>query len=464
MTDSSALEDNPFADPAQVEPTSIKPPQIEPSLLGPVEQPEEEIVAKAKPTARKTPVTPPQTDPAEKLVIASADAPRVAHKFDPLALDPEEFQLGGMTEAADDAADVDTEQPADKEPQAEDRPMNAVVPVRLDQESGHGSANRVASIQLKHKFPAVAVKDMPLLDFLALVGQLAGVPVSVGPEQLQMAGKTPGRTVSVDKSDTTLAEVLKSVLEPLHLEATTEGPQIVVVRQDAARVRNVDYPVDDLLGDQLTAADIGQWIEQLIAPETWQSAGGEGTIAVADGSLKIEQPQAVQYQVLFFLERIRLAKGLPLRSKYPARLLSSKPYGVGVADRLSAPATFTFSRNTPLAEVFHYWQGEAGLPIFVDWPALASVGLWPDSRITCTSANEPWQAAIDKILAPLNLTWRAAPGGAIQITSRARAETEPVVDIYPAGIWRGDAAKAIVINDAVNGLTYVRAPAAMHRQ
>jgi hypothetical protein len=436
----------------------------EPSLLGPIEQPDEVASAVSEPTTVEEPVTPPQEKPTEKLVIASADEPRVARKFDPLAIDPEELNLADMTEAGEDNAGAVAQNVPDDEQQEEARPMNVVVPVRLDEESGRGIANRIASIQLKREFPAVAVKGMPLLDFFALAGQLGGVPVSVGPEQLQMAGITLGRPVSVELTGAKLAEVLAGVLEPLHLEATTEGPQIVIVRQDAAKVRSVDYPVDDLLGDKLTAVDIGKWIEQLIAPKTWQAAGGDGTITASGGSLKIEQPQAIQYQVLFFLERVRLAKDLPLRSKYPARLLSGKPYGVGVADRLDAPATFTFSHDTPLTEVFHYWQGEAGMPIYVDWPALASVGLWPDSRITCTIANEPWRTAFDKILGPLDIAWRAAPGGAIQVTSRARVETEPVIDIYPAGAWHGDAPDAVVIDDPVNGLTYVRAPAAAHRQ
>lgn len=436
--------------------------QAEPSLLGPVEAPVDEPIAEAQTINDKPPVTPPQNEPTEKLVIQPAEEPRLARKFDPLAMDPEELNLADMSEANSNA---DKPQAEASEPEVEpidDRPMNAVVPVRLDDESGHGSANRIASIQLRRELPAVVVKEMPLLNFLTFMGDLAGVPVSIEPEQLLMAGYTPGRPVSVDVSETKLSEVLDGVLKPLHLVAISEGPQVVIVRQDADKVRSVDYPVDDLLGGKLTTADVAQWIETLIAPESWQSAGGEGTITASSGSLKIEQTQAVQYQVLFFLERARLAKGLPLRSKYPARLLSGKPHGVGVADRLNAPATFTFSHNTPLAEVFHYWQGEAGLPIYVDWPALARVGLWPDSRITCTSANEPWRTAFDKILGPLDLAWRAAPGGAIQITSRARVETEPVVDIYPAGTWHGNATNAVVINDAVNGLTYVRAPAVAH--
>jgi hypothetical protein len=305
---------------------------------------------------------------------------------------------------------------------------------------------------------------MPLLDFLSLASQLSGVPISVAPDQLQMAGITPSRPVSLDMKGATLAAVLESTLRPFNLQVTTEGPQVVILRKDASKVRSVDYPVDDLLGDTVTAADIGKWIERLIAPESWQSAGGDGSINVSGSSIVIEQTQAIQYQVLFFLERVRLAKGLPLRSKYPARLLSGKPNGSGIADRLDAPATFTFSHNTPLAEVFRYWQGEAAVPIFIDWPALASVGLWPDSRITCNCANEPWRAALDKILSPLDLAWRSVPGGAIQITSRARVATERVVDIYPNGTWRGAMGDAVVIDDPAHGLTYVRATAAEHRQ
>jgi hypothetical protein len=269
--------------------------------------------------------------------------------------------------------------------------------------------------------------------------------------------------VSLNIAETSLADALKSVLEPLHLEVVTDGPQIVIVRQDANKVRSVNYPIDDLLGKDTTAQQFAEWIQELVAPESWQINGGDGKLTVSSDSMSIEQTQAVQYEVLFFLERIRLAKGLPLRSRYPERLLSAKPYGVGIADRLNAPTTFTFSHDTPLAEVFHYWQGEAGLPIFVDWPALATVKIWPDSLVTCRVANEPWHQALDTVLEPLGLGWRAAPSGAIQITSLAKLQTEPRLDIYPAGTWHGNANHATVIDDRVNKLTYVRAPASASR-
>ena len=439
--------------PAQAETSAPEP--AEPTLLGPVELPDDDLMAQdpAEPLAE------PRSE--AKLIIARADPPKPAPDFDPLAIDPSELDLATITEGTDVASQQDDQPVAadDETPEAE--PMSASVPVRLDSKSHPASATRIASVQIRNEVPSVSVSGMPLLDFFAFAGELAGVPISVAPEQLQMAGVTPGRPVAIDASDVSLADLLQTVLDPLHLEAVADGPHIVVVRQGNSRVRRVEYPIDDLLGSDVTAQGMGEWIQTLIAPESWQAAGGDATIVASSNSLSVEHTQGVQYQILFLLERVRLAKGLPLRSKYPARLLAPKPYHVGIADRLAAPATFTFSHNTPLAEVFRYWQGEAGLPVFVDWPALADVGRWPDSRVTCTITNEPWHVALDKILGPLNLAWRAAPGGGIQITSRAKAETEPVLEIFPAGAWRGDATNAVVVDDPVNELTYVRAPASV---
>jgi hypothetical protein len=451
-------------EPADDNPFAVAETQAEPPLTGAVELPTE-VEAPAV-----LPVTPPQDEPEQRLVIS--DEPRVARKFDPLALDPEQMDLSTVsaagantTDEASNETDRDTATtappvaPPEKEP-----PANLGKVVKINKDLGRNISRLSAEIQMKRVLPAVAAKDMPLIDFLTMISHLAGVPVSIAPDQLQMAGITAHRTrISIDANDKSIAEVLVQVLDPLHLEARTDGPQIIVVRQDASKVRSVDYPIEDLLGGQITAAQFALWIQALVAPESWQVAGGDGKITVTDRSLQIKQLQAVQYEVLFFVERIRLAKQLPLKSRYPKQLLAAKPFAAMIADRIAAPAVFTFSAETPLAQVFQYWQVEMGLPVFVDWPALADVQLWPNSQITCAVANEPWHAALDKVLQPLDLGWRTAPGGGIEITARAKVETEPRLDIYPSNQWHGNTANATVIHDKVNNLTYVRAPASAHK-
>jgi hypothetical protein len=416
------------------------------------------------PPQEKIPSAPPATSTEEKnepkLVIREADEPRVARKYDPLQLDPEQMDLTTVSAGAASPLEDANEPPA-AEPMAD-----AAAPV-VDQSAVKLSAIRAATggrsaeTQLMRVLPAVNVKDMPLLNFLALMSQLSGVPVSIAPEQLQMAGISAGRPVSANIATKSISEILADVLGPLHLEAQSDGEQIILVRQHGDQIRGIDYPVDDL---GISHTELAQWIEQLVAPETWKSVGGPGTITIEGDKLHIEQAQEVQYEVLIFLERIRLAKEKPLRSKYPERLLSARPYRSTITEQVAAPAIFTFSHETPLAEVFLYWQTEMGLPVFVDWPALATAKLWPESRITCRSANEPWHTALDKVLEPLGLGWRAVSGGGIQITSREVMESDPMLDIYPGNEWQLAPTGATVIHDRVNNLTYVRAPAAVHRQ
>jgi len=196
------------------------------------------------------------------------------------------------------------------------------------------------------------------------------------------------------------------------------------VRQDADRVREIDYPVDDL---KASPQQLAEWVQRLVAPESWQT----GKLEVTAGALRIEQSQRVHYQVLVFLERLRLVSGLLPRSKFPTQRLAPTPLPAAMAERLSAPAVFTFSRETPLADVLQHWQRELGVPLLVDWPALAEVDLWPESTIVCAVADKPWEAALDEVLGPLGLDWRTTFGGAIEISSADRLQHDLQLELYP---------------------------------
>jgi hypothetical protein len=458
LTEEPPVDETSVPEPASVAEIQVEPtPEADEPLTGPVVLPPQEKVT------AESPVTPAEEKPEPKLVINEADEPRIARKYDPLQLDPEQMNLNTVSAgaAADSTSAEETPDQQTVEPAVEvEAPVVDQSPVKLS-EKRPATGRRSAEAQLKRKLPAVVVEEMPLLNFLALVSQLSGVPVSIAPEQLQMAGISAGRPVSVESSEKSVGEILSEVLTPLHLEAQSDEEQIVITRQHGTQVRSIDYPVDDL---GVSHTELAQWIEQLVAPESWKSVGGPGTITVEGDKLRIEQAQAVHYEVLIFLERIRLAKEKPLRSKYPGRLLSARSHNAAVAEQLAAPAIFTFSHETSLAEVFQYWQGEMGMPVFVDWPALATAKLWPESGITCRIANEPWHTALDKVLEPLGLGWRAVAGGGIQITSREAIESRPMLDIYPSNEWQLSPEHATVIHDRVNNLTYVRAPAAVHRQ
>lgn len=410
-----------------------------------------------------------------KLVIEPNRAEHVTRKFDPLSLDPEQMDLSSLSspestlaEARDDDGSAPHESSGDigVESQSRGVPLLSLSADSLGQVIDHPAGKR-----LDRSFPSIVIEDMPLGDFLNTIASLAGVPVSVAPLELQMAGISPRKRISLNATAVSLESALEQALNPLRLETVPRGQQLIVVRQGANKKRSIEYPVDDLLSDQTKADDFAHWVQQLVVPDSWQGAGGEGTVSPSVGSLRVNQTQRVHYQILFFLERIRLAKHVPLRSRYPERLLTAQPFAHAVKDRLSAPTTFTFSHETALLEVFRHWQEEIGLPIFVDWPGLERESLWPETKVLCAVSNKPWHAALTSVLMKLELAWRPVCGGAIEITSGDLVEQEPQLDFY--SLKASDVAEevnrieqlapdAVVIYDHGNELLYVRAPASVH--
>jgi hypothetical protein len=240
------------------------------------------------------------------------------------------------------------------------------------------------------------------------------------------------------------------------------------------------------VGGNLTADELAGWVQQMVAPDSWAMAGGSGTLKVAGETIEIVQREDVTYEAFILLERYRLVRGLPTRTKYPAALLTPGDASDERADRLAAPTTFTFSQYTPLREIFRWWQEELEVAVLVDWPALAGERLWPQTRIATSAINQPWSEALDQVLEPLGLAWRPAGARAIQITTLAKVRTEPVVELYrlsdsssttaeelaqqvekltAAGAQGSASQEVAAVNyDAAHRVLLVRAPASVQRR
>ncbi|MEM8944763.1 MAG: hypothetical protein AAGD11_06220 [Planctomycetota bacterium] len=426
-------------------------------------------------TAQTPSTTSPESQPSPTLVVEPA--PRLARRFDPLEVDLESLSLTTVDQQdqiATEASEIPTPEQtvsAPIEPPAVESAPQPLRTTQLGPQDRVNAAERDAKRQLALIIPTVQASDMTFVDALRLISQLSGQPVTVAPEQLLMAGITPSRKVSLQVADMSMGDALAALLEPLRLEYVTDGPQVLVHRQQADKLRQIEYPIDDLVSTEQDEAVFADWIEQLVAPQSWQASGGEGKLEVSAGQLKVTQPQQVQYQVLIMLERLRLARNLPPKSRYPVKRLAGTPAQVVLADKLNQSATFTFSQFTALAEVFAYWQHKLEAPVLVDWPALAAQDKWPSTTITAAVIEEPWHAALSNVLQPIGLGWRAATGGAIEITTAAKIENELQLEIYPlTSSVDLDKLRALAVNeggvllyDSVGNVVLSRQPAATQR-
>ena len=242
--------------------------------------------------------------------------------------------------------------------------------VRMDPTVAAPTRMTAAEDRLAQRLAAIETERMPLHVFLEMISGLGNVPIQLGSEELRMAAISAAAPVSVRRQQTSLAEVLHEALRPLHLDYRALGPVVMIHWPGAEKVREIDYPIADLVTPETDAAQLAEWIHQLVAPTSWRAAGGEGDLQIAGNTLHIHQSQRVQYQVLCFLERLRLVRKLKPRSRYPIERLSVEPVLQQLAASLHGQARFTFSRYTPLSEIFSFWQQQLGLALLVDWSAV----------------------------------------------------------------------------------------------
>jgi hypothetical protein len=134
--------------------------------------------------------------------------------------------------------------------------------------------------------------------------------------------------------------------------------------------------------------------------------------------------------MLLFCERLRLARGLARKSRYPAELLSIDSSYTKLEPRLTEKTTFTFLPWTRLADVLQHWQASSGITILADWHRIADIELGPATPLACSAVDRRWSEVLDENLEPLGLAWWAVDGVTIQVTSREALDEIQRVEFY----------------------------------
>jgi hypothetical protein len=296
--------------------------------------------------------------------------------------------------------------------------------------------------RLNDRIHEIEFENMPLVDFLRFTSDFSTIPISLHPESLIWLALTPDAPVSGHLKDSTIAELLEGTLTPLGLAYDTVDSQLVIGRplHSLEEFREVPFEVADLLGeepDQL--AELTDWISTLIAPDSWQSAGGLGSIEANGSSLLIRNSDPVLFEILFFCERLRLARGLPTRSRYDRRHFSQTALQMQAREHLDKRITLTFLGPTLFTRVLRHIEKTAGIRLLVDWQSLAEEGWNSDAEVTFAINDRPLSEAITELLKPMELEFRIVDQSVFQIASRERLTDRSLVECYPSIAWlRGD--------------------------
>ena len=361
----------------------------------------------------------------------------------PSSASPENIENPPATEADGTVAAVDAANAEGPEVPVTDVPAPAVeklAAIRHDPRPSEEWVPVDVTKQFDHKLPRVSFQSVAMIDVVNFVSQAANVPITVDADALEIYGVSPSASVTFEKDNVKLSEVLRAALRPFELSYLEGEGQIRIVNPKLRdkSYRHYKLPIEDLTDDSTSeAAELVAQIKRLVAPESWDIAKGPGTLEAVADNMSIAQTVPIRYQVLAYCERLRLARGLARKSRLPADRFSLVSGRTQAEKSLRRPITFTFHNPTPLPQVTRFLEQSTGQTILIDWQSLIRSGFTPATKVSCAIVDQPLDEALTAILTPLRLGWRSLNAQTIQIISLADSQTSRELVFYPVSPWIG---------------------------
>jgi hypothetical protein len=296
--------------------------------------------------------------------------------------------------------------------------------------------------RLADTVPEIQLRSVPLAEAVELLSGLSTVPISFDPEAMQQLGVSLHDPVTVELSGATVGEILQKLASSRGLAAVVEEGQMLLTSPPDRRERLWPrrYTVSDLTGEDPagdprsgSVAELAATIQKLVWPDSWQSSGGRGTIESDGAALTVVQTGVVHDEILAFCERLRNARGKPLRSRQSPDRFTLDTRLKRAQATLSRPVTANFHEPTPLIEVLGYLGRLAETDILVDRLALSAAGVSDRTNASVTVEKQPLGDALRGLLTPLGLQYRVIDAKTLQVTTAKAVAAHLELEFYPVG-------------------------------
>ena len=164
----------------------------------------------------------------------------------------------------------------------------------------------------------ISLPNMPLADAVQLISAMGNLSVGFDRDAMEELDVSLHDPISIEVADSTVGKTLKEIASQRKMTPVVENGQIMLTSMAEHRenLQPVRFAVSDLTGgDAQAAADLAALVQRLVVPESWQGSGGRGTVEVTPDALRITQTGHVHYQIIVFCEKLRVARGLPTKSR-----------------------------------------------------------------------------------------------------------------------------------------------------
>ena len=291
-------------------------------------------------------------------------------------------------------------------------------------------------LQVKLNLPIakISLPNIPLADAVQLVSAMSTLPISFDPDAMEELGVSLHDPISIEVANSTAGKMLEAIAAKRNMASIAENGQIVLTSTDEHResLRQAHYTVSDLTGgDAKAAADLAALVQRFVVPQSWQAGGGRGTVEVTPDVLRITQSGHVHYQIIVFCEKLRVARGLPTKSRLDPKKFALLTRFARARTILDQIANVHANAPASLGSILDQFKQPAGTEILIDHPALAAIGISENATGKFKADKLPQGEALQQLLEPLGLAWRAVDANTLQVTSKKAVATRMELEFYP---------------------------------
>ncbi len=308
--------------------------------------------------------------------------------------------------------------------------------VKPPEPRGAAMPDAATQARLDDPIRGLTLNKMPLADAVQLIAEMSTLAVSLDPDAMRELGVSLRDPVSIDAHDTTVAGALQSIAAARQMVQTVENGQVLLTSPADHRnsLRSIRFTVSDLTGGDVKAAtELAALVQKLVVPETWLANGGRGTIEVTGDALKITQTQNVHYYAIIFCEKLRLARGLPTKSRLDPKQLELVSRTARAKAALGQSISINVPTPTPILRIIEQFKQPGGPDILVDRPALAVADISEKLSGKFKADKRPLGEALKQLLEPLGLAARDVDANTLQNTTQKALAARMELEFHAVG-------------------------------
>ena len=308
-------------------------------------------------------------------------------------------------------------------------PRDTPAPIRPPAKRKAATRPLDIETQIARSLESFEIHRQPLLDFARFVSEFTYLPVTLDLVSLQQHEVSPLVPVSAELNQTTFRDLLPAVLAPLELKTTYDSHQGIIIHHrthhPAAHSRKID--VHDLATTPTETEQLCKLIQILVAPSTWRTQGGTGSLQGARGMLIVYQTHSMHTEVERFCSQLRRA-----RKKLPPLTLNAGNHNPGA--ELQFPlVSLTFSQPTRLLQMVKRLEQETDSRLVVNWASLAQQGWYADSKATLVANEDPLDHVLKQLFQPTPVTLSALGSALYHVTVETQSEVRMQIVFHPTG-------------------------------